>query len=61
VVKFVGWLLIVVGALLIVSVIFAGLGIPMVGLGIVILVAVALVDRHAEKAAERERERIWNG
>jgi hypothetical protein len=53
--KFVGWSLIIVGVLLTLTVFLMGIGIPMVGLGIVVLVAVSLVDRHARKTAEMAR------
>jgi hypothetical protein len=52
--KVVGWLFVVAGALLIVTIFLAGLGIPMVAFGVAILVAVSLVDRHAQHALGRE-------
>lgn len=53
--KLVGWLFIIFGALLTVTIIFAGFGVPLMGFGVAILVAVALVDRHAKRVAEQSR------
>ena len=54
-VKVVGWLLVIGGFLLVLTIVFMGVGIPMMCFGISILVAVSLVDRHARKVAEVER------
>jgi hypothetical protein len=52
--KVVGWLFVVGGAFLTMTIFLAGFGVPMFGLGVTILVGVALVDRHARHALERQ-------